>query len=58
MSAIRRGTDLLPLPTQYTTAELVERYKAHLETKIQVQINEGIDVPLERIQPALRTRVS
>lgn len=56
MSTIRRGVDLLPLPTQYTTAELVERYRRHLETKINVQACEGIDIPLERIHKALRTR--
>ena len=56
MSAIRRGTDLLPLPPQYTTAELLERYSAHLETKIQVQACEGFEVPLERLHQALRTR--
>lgn len=56
MSTIRRGVDLLPLPTQYTTAELVERYRKHLETKINVQACEGIDIPLENIHKALRTR--
>ena len=56
MSAIRRGADPLPLPTQYTTTELLERYKVHLETKIQVQIDEGIDIPLEQMHPALRIR--
>lgn len=56
MSVIRRGVDLLPLPTQYTTAELVERYRKHLETKINVQACEGIDIPLENIHKALRTR--
>jgi hypothetical protein len=56
MSTIRRGADLLPLPTQYTTAELLERYYTHLDGKIQVQVCEGFEVPIERLHQALRTR--
>lgn len=56
MSTIRRGVDLLPLPTQYTTTELVERYHAFLESKISVQACDGIEIPIERIHQALRTR--
>jgi DNA modification methylase len=56
MTTIRRGADLLPLPTQYTTADLLERYYAHLETKISVQVCEGIEVPLDSLHMALRTR--
>lgn len=56
MSDIRRGVDLLPLPTQYTTAELLERYYTHLEGKIQVQACEGFEVPIKHLHQALRTR--
>lgn len=56
MNVIRRGVDLLPAPTRYSAFELLNLYRAHLETKIKVQACEGIDVPLERIHPALRAR--
>jgi hypothetical protein len=56
MSVIRRGVDLLPTPIQYTAEDLLNLYKTHLETKIKVQACDGIDVPIDRIHPALRTR--
>lgn len=56
MSTIRRGTDLLPLPTQYSTHELIEHYQQQLESKINVQACEGIEIPIQRIHSALRTR--
>jgi DNA modification methylase len=56
MSVIRRGVDLLPTPTKYTAEDLLNLYKTHLETKIKVQACDGIDVPMERIHPALKVR--
>lgn len=56
MDVIRRGTDLLPLPPIVTTEERIRRYQKHLESKINVQACEGINVPLEKLHPALRTR--
>jgi DNA modification methylase len=53
---IRRGPDLLPCPPALPPAELVTQYWGYLEAKIEVQPCEGIDVPLDRLHPALRTR--
>lgn len=53
---IRRGTDLLPLPTPLTTAELIAQYRTHLGNKIHIQSCEGIEPNAALIHPALRSR--
>ena len=53
---IRRGTDLLPLPTPLTTAELIAQYRIALGNKIHIQSCEGIEPTAALIHPALRTR--
>lgn len=55
-TTIRRGVDEFALPMAMSTAKRLEIYHEHLQSKVHIQACDGIDVPVEQLHPALRTR--
>lgn len=53
---IRRGTDIFAEPVKMDTPTRIAAYRQHLDSKINVQACEGIEVSIEQLHQALRTR--